>query len=149
NIDIIGEDYYVDGRMITWIRRPSQEDITYPACEMIGSLPDPHRNGMLLGRLWWDIYDSIPVQEDALLLFAEWTMLSNGAAPPDTGSSCPTYSQPADTGTLLEVLLADTDDDNDLSNGTDHSGTICQAFCERGIETQFTGSPCLPCAILG
>src|SRR5690606_38418756 len=62
--------------------------------------------------------------------FVDWTMTTAGAAP--AHSSCPSFGQPADTGTLLEVLLAD-DLDGILSNGTPNEAVICAAFASRNI----------------
>src|SRR5690606_32179182 len=131
NTGVIGQNWYLDRATV---REPGSATITYPTCDNLA-----HTNGMLLGRLWWDIrlqLDDPPPDEpdNTRLLFVDWTMLSNGEAPPDTGSLCPTLSQPADLGTLIEVLTAD-DDDGDLSNGTPNSAVICQAFSDRGIDS--------------
>src|SRR5690606_8897222 len=48
------------------------------------------------------------------------------------GSQCTSIYQPADEGTLLEVLIAD-DDDGILSNGTPNEEVICAAFASRNI----------------
>src|SRR5690606_22614102 len=79
--DIIADDYWVDGRTPTWICKLSGEDIKYPACST-----SMHINGMLLGLIWWDIYSNDQYPNDAHFLFAEWTMLSAGAAPPHDDS---------------------------------------------------------------
>lgn len=117
--------------------RTGSANITYPACTDQG---DAHTRGQMLGRIWRDIHTNIMDPDDALLLFADWTMLTGGTAPPPA-TGCTTVDQPADTGTLIEVLTAD-DDDADISNGTPNDLVICAAFDDRDIETQFGISPC-------
>lgn len=138
NTDIIGQDWILPTPSI--VRQPSGATVTYPACS-----GGPHERGELLGRLWWDILDGIdpdPTElEAAQRLFANWTLLSNGAGAVDPSCGSNTLGQPADTGTLVEVLTAD-DDDGDISNGTPNYLVICQAFADRDIETQFGISPC-------
>src|SRR5690606_13463919 len=92
-----------------------------------------HINGQLLGRAWWDILNGIDPQNPDLTreLFVDWTMMTAGAAPPHD-TSCTNRGQPADEGTLLEVLIAD-DDDGILSNGTPNEDVICAAFASRNI----------------
>jgi hypothetical protein len=144
NSDVIGASFKLSGSP-TYLRQPSTANVIYPACATVPgtSISDKHYNGQLLGRIWWDILTngtSVDPLATARLLFTDWTMLSNGEASPH--DDCNTVGQPADTGTLIEVLTAD-DDDLDISNGTPNDAVICQAFADRSIETQFALSPCL------
>jgi hypothetical protein len=137
--DTIGQDWMLPTP--SYLRKPGASPVTYPACT-----GGEHDRGELLGRIWWDIrmeLDDPPPDppDNTRLLFVRWSMMTNGAAP--AHSSCSLLKQPADTGTLIEVLIAD-DDDNQISNGTPNDLEICAAFAGRDINTQFTGTPCPP-----
>lgn len=123
-------------------RSPGSATFTYPVCEA-----DPHDNGQLLGRIWWDIKESTDLAT-ASSIFGRWTMIAGGQAPPEPNcAQGEEFGQPADETTLIEVLTAD-DDDNNVSNGTPNDLEICCAFEARGINTVFTGSPCSSCGPL-
>lgn len=128
--DEIGHDYK-PGRPL---RRPALWDTKFPAC-----FTDKYRRSTVLSRIWWDIRMTIAMGLPAVRdLFVDWTLLASGPAAPQC---LPALDQAADQDTLIEVLIAD-DDDNIIVNGTPNDEVICEAFAGRDIDTQFAGSPC-------
>lgn len=104
----------------------------FPSCHN-GS----HVRGLVLGRIWWDIWCNLGTEcgealEAARDLHAAWMVIATGDQSAPASSSCPTTLQSAGPLTLIEVLIADDDDEN-LNNGTPHEAEICAAFTARSI----------------
>lgn len=104
-------------------------------CEYSSTHSPVYDRSMLLSALWLDLAAD-PMSgglglDDARQLFVDWMMLTSGgtANGPD---GCEEDFQSAHLLTLIEVLMAD-DDDNDLSNGTPNRDVICTIFADRLI----------------
>jgi len=118
--EVVGEDFYWDGRDIRW---PYRSGVRYPC---VGEI---HHCGQALGGFWWSLRLKLGAKyyepfglERSYLLFMNWTAItlggymSNGLLP----------------DTITEVLIAD-DNDGNIVNGTPNSPLICQAANEFGL----------------
>lgn len=124
NTGIFGEDFYGPGQHV---RTPGTAGATYPYC-----VTTTHEAGQLLSGIWFDLIQELG-HSYTMDLHARWTLVADPFARPGVpGSACPGTSQAADPSTIVEVLIAD-DDNNTLNDGTPNQAEICAVFAARGI----------------
>jgi len=131
-------------------RDPLSLSITFPWCINFTTCIDVQCMGMLLSVTWLDLLQHMkdlyptPAQgyAAARTLHLDWIYLAQMPATTPTGCPSPFTYAAADEGTLVEVLLADSPDD-DPANAP-HLEQICAAFNGRGIGT--TNAYCMDSA---
>ena len=123
NTPHFAEDFHGPGQHE---RSPGTAGATYPYCPPASGA---HIRGQLLGGIWYDLVQTLG-HAYAQDLHVRWIFLADTSSRPPV-SPC-TDVQSADASTVVEVLLAD-DDNNTLLDGTPNQADICAVFAARGI----------------
>ncbi|MCH7793219.1 MAG: hypothetical protein IID31_13185, partial [Planctomycetes bacterium] len=113
-------------------REPLVSNRQYPECSAVH-----HDRGEILSAVWLRIligmrvvYGQSAGWNQTRALHLDWLPLAQ--PPGGDPSDCPTRDQSASADTLIEVLIADDNDDT-LANGTPHCEIILSAFAAQNI----------------
>ncbi|MCH7792804.1 MAG: hypothetical protein IID31_11070, partial [Planctomycetes bacterium] len=131
--EVMGQDFT---GCDTYARKPLVSNRQYPECSEIG-----HDRGEVLSAVWLRIligmrvvYGQSAGWDPTRDLHLDWLPLAQ--PPGGDPSDCPTRDQSASADTLIEVLIADDDDDT-ITNGTPHCQIILDAFAAQNIFPPF------------